>query len=66
MKKYIVSLISILISIICIVSYNIIYYRTLRDPFFLMPVAWLFLKIGVTTALVVFIISCVQKSKEVQ
>ncbi|MEG1256542.1 hypothetical protein [Clostridium sp.] len=64
MGKYLISLISIVVSVICIVSYNIICYRTLLDPFFLMPVAWLFFKIGIITAFAVFVISCVQKLKK--
>jgi hypothetical protein len=65
MKKYLISLISIFISITCIISYDIIYKRTLLDPFFLLPVAGLFFKIGITTGLAVFVISCHEKSEEI-
>jgi hypothetical protein len=65
MKKYLISLISIFISITCIVSYDIIYKRTLLDQFFLLPVAGLFFKIGITTGLAVFIISCYKKSEKI-
>lgn len=71
MKKYLVSLISIFISIVCIISYNIIGSEVLADgtlvePFFLIPFGWLFFAIGITTGIAAFIISCTRKSREVQ
>ncbi len=68
MKKYLVSLISIFISIICIISYNIIGSEVLADgtlvePFFLIPLGWLFFAIGIISGIIVFIISHVRKSK---
>jgi len=70
MKKYLLSLISIFISIVCIVSYNIIGSEvladgTLAEPFFLIPLGWLFLAIGIITGITAFIISCARKSREV-
>ena len=71
MKKYLVSLISIFISIVCIISYNIIGSEVLADgtlvePFFLIPFGWLFFAIGIITGISAFIISCTRKSREVQ
>ncbi|WP_346887657.1 DUF3955 domain-containing protein [Clostridium sp. UBA1056] len=71
MKKYLVSLISIFISIICIISYNIIGSEVLADgtlvePFFLIPLGWLFFAIGIIAGIAAFIISCARKPKEVQ
>lgn len=71
MKKYLVSLISIFISIICLIAYNVIGSEVLADgtlvePFFLIPIAWLFVFIALISGLIVFTISCVHKSKQVQ
>ncbi|GAA0770062.1 hypothetical protein GCM10008908_12300 [Clostridium subterminale] len=71
MKKYLVSLISIFISIICLIAYNVIGSEVLADgtlvePFFLIPIAWLFVFIALISGLIVFAISCVHKSKQVQ
>ena len=71
MKKYLVSLISIFISIVCIISYNIIGSEVLADgtlvePFFLIPLGWLFFAIGIITGIIAFIISYTRKPKEVQ
>lgn len=70
-KKYLVSLISIFISIVCIVSFNIIGSEVLPDgtlvePFFLIPLGWLFFSIGIISGISAFIISCTRKSREVQ
>jgi hypothetical protein len=71
MKKYLVSLISIFISIVCIITYDIIGSEVLADgtlvePFFLIPLGWLFLIIGIISGIAVFIISSVRKSKKLQ
>ena len=71
MKKYLVSLISIFISIVCIISYNIIGSEVLADgtlvePFFLIPLGWLFFAIGIITGITAFIVSCARKPKEVE
>lgn len=71
MKKYLVSLISIFISIVCIITYDIIGSEVLADgtlvePFFLIPLGWLFLIIGIISGIAVFIISNVRKSKKLQ
>jgi len=41
------------------------YNRASMELFFLMPVAGLFFKIGISTGFVVFIISCYEKSEEI-
>jgi len=41
------------------------YDRASMDISFLLPVAGLFFKIGITTALTVFVISCYEKSEEI-
>lgn len=70
MKKYLVSLISIFISIICIVAYNVIGSEVLADgtlvePFYLIPLAWLFFAIALITGFIIFIMfSC--KAKKVK
>lgn len=71
MKKYLVSLISIFISMVCIISYNIIGSEVLADgtlvePFFLIPLGWLFFAIGIIAGIIAFIISYTRKPKEVQ
>lgn len=58
MKKYFLSLISIIITVGCIIAYNIIGVNiaqdgTLIEPFFLIPMAWLFALISVVSALIV-------------
>ncbi|WP_346931201.1 DUF3955 domain-containing protein [Clostridium sp.] len=71
MKKYLVSLIPIFISIICLIAYNVIGSEVLADgtlvePFYLIPIAWLFVFIALISGLTVFIISCARKSQKVQ
>jgi len=71
MKKYLVSLISIFISIICLIAYNVIGSEVLADgtlvePFYLIPIAWLFVSIALISGLIVFITSCTHKSKKAQ
>jgi len=70
MKKYLISLISIFISIVCIVSYNIIGSEVLADgtlvePFFLIPLGWLFIFIALISGVTVFVISFYKKSEEI-
>ncbi|HAK43209.1 MAG TPA: hypothetical protein DCM59_11550 [Clostridium sp.] len=65
MKKYLISLISLFISITCVVSCIIMYDKTSMELSFLLPVAGLFFKIAITTALTVFVISCYEKSEEI-
>ncbi|WP_346938667.1 DUF3955 domain-containing protein [uncultured Clostridium sp.] len=71
MKKYLVPLISIFISIICLIAYNVIGSEVLADgtlvePFYLIPIAWLFVFIALISGITVFIISCARKSQKVQ
>ncbi|WP_373897616.1 DUF3955 domain-containing protein [Haloimpatiens sp. FM7315] len=71
MKKYIVSLIFIIIGIGCGVAYNIIGSEiaadgTLVEPFFLIPFSFIFCLIGLIIAMVVTIKSFVLKSKVVK
>ena len=52
MKKYILNLVPFIITAICIISYNIIGAEVLPDgrlsePFYLIPIAWLFFFIGI-------------------
>lgn len=60
MKKYLMIL-PFLITIICAISYNVIGCRvpadgTLDEPFFLVPIGWLFFFIGIIMVLTQFII----------
>lgn len=62
MKKYTVALISLVLSILCGVAYNIIGSEvaadgTLIEPFFLIPMSYLFLAIAVVLGLVSLITS---------
>lgn len=66
MKKYILSLISFIISFGCIVAYNIIGSKvaedgTLIEPFFLIPMAWLFVAIAVLSGVVIFVSASFRK-----
>ena len=68
MKKYIFSLVCLIISILCLVSYNVIGAEvlpdgTLQEPFFLIPTAYLFLLIFIVS-IVVIKINHVYKSKK--
>lgn len=70
-KKYLVSLIFIFISIVCAVSFEIIGSEVLADgtlvePFYLIPLSFLFFAIGIISGIIVFIISHVRKPKEVE
>lgn len=62
MKKYFLSLISIIIAVGCIVSYNVIGSKiapdgTLIEPFFLIPMFWIFMVVGIISGLVIFLVS---------
>lgn len=70
MKKYILSLISVIISFGCIVAYNIIGSKvaedgTLIEPFFLIPMAWLFVAIAVLSGVVIFISTSLRKHNHI-
>ena len=57
MKRYFTILIPLLISAACILSYNLIGSKvaedgTLIEPFFLIPIAWLFFIIAIISSLV--------------
>lgn len=70
MKKYILSLISFVIGIGCLVAYNIIgaevaYDGTLIEPFFLIPMSYLFLAIGIIWGIAVSILQFFRKPKKV-
>lgn len=70
MKKYLLSIISFLISIVCILSYNVIGSSvapdgTLIEPFYLIPMSWLFLIIGLASLIIVFVVSHLKNKKHV-
>lgn len=52
MKKYIFNLIPFIVTVLCIIAYNVIGSEVLADgtlvePFYLIPIAWLFFFIGI-------------------
>lgn len=60
MKKYLVSIISIGMSVLCFILFSVIGSEvladgTLREPFFLIPIAYLFITIAVVSMIIVFI-----------
>lgn len=70
MKKYLLSIISFFISIVCILSYNVIGSSvapdgTLIEPFYLIPMSWLFLIIGLASLIIVFVVSHLKNKKHV-
>lgn len=70
MKKYLLSIISFFISIVCILSYNVIGSSvapdgTLIEPFYLIPMSWLFLIIGLVSLIIVFVVSHLKNKKHV-
>lgn len=70
MKKYLLSIISFFISIVCILSYNVIGSSvapdgTLIEPFYLIPMSWLFLIIGLASLIIVFVASHLKNKKHV-
>ena len=67
MKKYIFSIISGLIGLICFVAYNIIGTKMLADgsfvePFALIPIGFLFVFIGVISAIIVAVVTYIRNS----
>ncbi|ELC8442696.1 DUF3955 domain-containing protein [Clostridium perfringens] len=68
MKKYILNSIPFLIVVICIIAFNIIGSEVLPDgtlvePFFLIPIAYLALFVGVLNIGVQSIVSLIKKRK---
>ncbi|MEN8078729.1 DUF3955 domain-containing protein [Clostridioides difficile] len=60
MKKYLVSIISIGISVLCFILFELIGSEvladgTLKEPFFLIPISYLFIIIAVISMIIVFI-----------
>ena len=60
MKKYILNLIPFIITVISIISYNIIGSEvlpdgTLSESFYLKPIAWLFFLIGIVVNILLYI-----------
>lgn len=58
MKKYKISLLCLLMTALCVVSFNLIGSKvledgTLQEPFFLIPIAYLFLSISIISAVVI-------------
>ncbi|MPM65433.1 hypothetical protein SDC9_112329 [bioreactor metagenome] len=58
MKKYKITLLCLLMTLLCIVYYNLIGSKvledgTLKEPFFLIPIAYLFLFTSIISAVVV-------------
>ncbi|SIQ55797.1 DUF3955 domain-containing protein [Paenibacillus macquariensis] len=69
MKKNILALMSIIIGIGCFVTYSIIGSEvapdgTLKEPFFLIPIGYLFLAIGIILGLAVSIASFFRKPQK--
>lgn len=65
MKKYIFSMVSGLIGLICFVAYNIIGVKVLADgslvePFGLIPIGLLFIFIGVISAIIVAVVTYIR------
>ncbi len=69
MKKYIFSMISGLIGLICFTAYNIIGVKVLPDgsftePFGLIPIGFLFVFIGVISAIIVAVVHFILNKKK--
>ncbi len=67
MKKYILNLIPFIIILVCIIAYNCIGSNILEDgtlvePFYLIPIAWAFLFIGIIGFVIRLLLSYI-KSK---
>lgn len=59
MKKYLLSIVSLLISVIFIIAYGavgseVLTDGTLKEPFFLIPSAYAFVVIGIISAVIIF------------
>lgn len=68
MKKNIITIIPFLITIGCIIAFNLIGSEvlpdgTLQEPFFLIPIAWLFLLIGIVSVVIRLSLLAVVKFK---
>lgn len=69
MKKNIITLIPFLITIGCLIAFNFIGSEVLpngmlKEPFYLIPIAWLFLLIGIVGVITRLSLSTVKKFKE--
>jgi hypothetical protein len=69
MKKYLISTILIFVGILCLVSFNIIGSEvatdgTLTEPFFLIPLGFLSLILGILTNLVLSIKALIRKPEK--
>ncbi|KDR96555.1 Protein of unknown function [Peptoclostridium litorale DSM 5388] len=69
MKKYILTIVSFVAAVVCGVSYNIIGSEvapdgTLVEPFFLIPLTYLFLLIAIISAISVAAISFTKSRKK--
>lgn len=58
MKKYKITLLCLIMTLLCLVSYNLIGSKvledgTLQEPFFLIPIAYLFLFASIISAVVI-------------
>lgn len=58
MKKYKISLLCLLMTVLCVVSFNLIGSKvledgTLQEPFFLIPIAYLFLFFSIISAVLI-------------
>jgi len=68
-KKYLLASSPIILGVLCIIMFNIIGSEvkpdgTLVEPFFLIPLAYLFVLIGIITILFVAIFSMFRKKQE--
>ncbi|MEG1256236.1 DUF3955 domain-containing protein [Clostridium sp.] len=66
MKKYRLTLIPFVLSVACIIVYNIIGSEvaadgTLIEPFFLIPIGWLFFGIGIIAIIVIWALSSISR-----
>lgn len=62
MKKYIVSIVSFIMALGCSLSYNVIGSEvladgTLKEPFFLIPIGFVFLFIGIISLIINLVIN---------
>lgn len=60
MKKYLLSIVTLLISVIFIIAYGAIGTEilpdgTLKEPFFLIPFAYIFVVIAIVSAVIIFV-----------
>ncbi|MEA4812302.1 MAG: DUF3955 domain-containing protein [Anaerolineaceae bacterium] len=69
MKKYIFSILSAAVGIACFAAFNLIGSKVLEDgtlsePFGLIPIGYLFIFIGVISALVVTLVSKIRQASK--